>query len=216
MTGQPAWPNPALIELIERRREARNLEYKEADAQESMRWGSADVNAKIARTVMAMANIGGGAIVLGMRQIGPDVWEPVGVSEEVDASYRQDDVQSWVNERADPYVEFIINHIEYNGMRFVIIEVAGFEDLPVVCAKPGGTNRPILRQGAIYTRPRRKHETTEIQSQTEMRELLDIAIERGVQRRLKTVLDAWAQALSRAVPAPPTDEQLFERQREDL
>src|SRR5262249_46564787 len=48
--------------------------------------------------------------------------------------------------------------------------------LPVICKKDGLEK---LRRGAIYTRSRRLPETVEVPSQAEMRELLDLAIEKG-------------------------------------
>lgn len=122
---------------------------------------------------MAMANIGGGSIVIGMDQIGPDEWVANGVAAQVDTSYEQDRVQQYVNRRADPFVEMFVSHITVDQRPFVIIQISGFDELPVVCTDPV---ERILRQAAIYTRPREKHETAEIRSQSEMRELLDRAI----------------------------------------
>jgi len=172
-----------LNEFIQRGREERNLEYKGTRGPEPFAWGPDSVNAKIARTAMGMANIGGGTIVIGMDQAGPDRWEPNGVDDVVDASYQQDRVQQYMNRRADPYVEMTLYHHDLDGVRFVIIEIAGFGELPVVCT--GGSG--VLRQGAVYTRSFSKHETVEIQSQSEMRELLDRAIEVGVENRLRPV-----------------------------
>ena len=62
----------ALASLILRGREDRNLEYKGTRGVDPFAWGPARVNATIARTAMAMANIGGGSIVIGMDQVRPD------------------------------------------------------------------------------------------------------------------------------------------------
>ncbi|MGH2587758.1 MAG: AlbA family DNA-binding domain-containing protein, partial [Dehalococcoidia bacterium] len=97
-------------DLIARGQEARNLEYKGTRGQEPFTWGKDVVRAKIARTVMGMANIGGGAIVIGVDQMGPDLWEPNGADESVDASFQQDRVQQYVNRRADPFVELTVYH----------------------------------------------------------------------------------------------------------
>lgn len=204
--------NSPLVDLIQQRREKRSLEYKGARGQEPFGWGPAHVNAKIARTAMAMANIRGGAIVIGMDQVGPDQWEPNGVPDEADASYKQDQVQQWVNRRADPYVELAVRHIEFEGKGFVIIEISGFDELPVVCTTSVGKD---LRQGAVYTRSRSKNETVTIQSQLEMRELLDRAISVGVQRRLEPVFAALRAAGLMAAP-DEADRLRFEQQQGGL
>jgi hypothetical protein len=197
--------------LITRGREARNLEYKGTRGAESFAWGRDEVNASIARTAMAMANVGGGAIVVGMDQIGPDEWQPNGVEEAVARTYQQDRIQQYVNRRADPYVELTVYHVLHNGLRFVIIEVVGFRELPVVCTGGSGA----LRQGAIYTRSHEKHETRVVQSEPEMREILDRAIDAGVQKWLRPVFAAM-RAAGPTSGSAPTDEELFRAQRGDL
>src|SRR5215210_976755 len=104
-----------LRELITQGREARNREYKGTRGREPFAWGPDTVNAKIARTAMAMANIGGGAIVVGMDQTGPDSWEPNGIDEATDRTYQQDRVQQYVNRRASPYVELVVHHFSLEG-----------------------------------------------------------------------------------------------------
>src|SRR5205085_5313113 len=99
----------ALISRIEHGHEKRNLEYKGSNTvntnADPFAWGPDDVKAKIARSAMAMANIGGGAIVIGMDEDKTtDTWMPNGVSAAVAATYRQDDVQRYMNQRAHPYV----------------------------------------------------------------------------------------------------------------
>jgi hypothetical protein len=66
-----------------------------------------------------------------MRCTGPDSWMALGVSAKMDASYTQDDVQQYVNQRADPYVELTLRHIDVDGCRIVIVQVDGCDDLPI-------------------------------------------------------------------------------------
>lgn len=173
---------------------------------------------------MAMANIGGGSIVIGMDKV-DNQWEPNGVDEEADARFQQDVVQQFVNGCADPYVELTVHHFDHNSKRFVIIEVLGFRELPIVCT--GGSD-PLsqgdvytrqgsdsLRPGAVYTRSHRKWETVRVQSQLEMRELLDRAIAVGVQKWLTPVFGAMRDAGIGPIAAL-TDEEQFRAQRGDL
>src|SRR6202044_3763764 len=58
---------------------------------------------------------------------------------------------------------------------FCILRVSEFAELPVVCKKDGIEK---LRRGATYIRSRRIPETVEVPSQVEMREILDLAVEK--------------------------------------
>ncbi|MHB8576085.1 MAG: ATP-binding protein [Dehalococcoidia bacterium] len=187
-----------------------NIEYKGSSGTESFEWGRDSARSKIARTVMAMANIGGGSIVIGMDQIGADRWQANGVRADVDAGYQQDSVQQYINQRADPYVELAVRHVDYGGRRFIVIQVSGFAELPVVCTRNGAE----IREAAIYTRSFEKHESAEIRTQSEMRELLDRAIEVGVQQRLRPIIEAMRETLTASPPA--SDIARFEGQRGDL
>lgn len=203
--------DPALVAFVTHGREERNLEYKGTSGPQQFAWSDDSVRAKIARTAMGMANIGGGAIVLGMDQVTPDRWTSTGVAPAIAATYQHDRVQQYVNHRSDPYVALALRFVEWQGAQFIIIQVAGFDELPVVCTRGSGS----LRQGAIYTRSHDKHETVEVQSQTEMRELLDRAIRVGVQNRLRPVFQELKVAgFIRGVDE--SDEQQFQTQRGSL
>ena len=130
----------------------------------------------ITKNILAMANIpDGGAIVIGVEQEG-EAFPPTGLQPPDRDSFTQDGVSSHVNEFADPFVEVAVSKVSHEGSDFIVIQVEGFMELPVICKKdgPGG-----LRRGAVYTRPRRRHEAAEVPSQVEMREILDRAVEKG-------------------------------------
>jgi hypothetical protein len=97
----------------------------------------------------------------------------------------------------------------------VLVRVYQFDDIPVLCAKdlhdPGKT-APVLRRGACYVRARHKPETSEIPSEEEMRELLELAIDIGVR---KFVARAQKAGLFPTLPAPRSGEALFEKQAEE-
>lgn len=163
-----------LLSLILNGREERNLEYKGP-----ISWASTETRGKLTKTVLALSNIqDGGAIVVGVEQTG-ETFNAVGLAPDDRDSFRQDDVSAFVNEYADPFAQLSVAHVAHEGRSFVVIQVEQFLEIPVVCRKngPGG-----LRGGAIYTRPRRKHETAEVPSQVEMRELLEVAIHKGIRR----------------------------------
>ena len=94
-------------------------------------------------------------------------------------SYDQDNISSYVANYADPFVEFNINKINHEGKKYVIIQVKEFYELPIICKKDGSEG---LKNGAIYTRTRRKYETAEVPSQTEMREIIESATNKGIKK----------------------------------
>jgi hypothetical protein len=65
----------------------------------------------------------------------------------------------------------------------LFLTVSEFKEIPVICKRDGHAR---LRRGAIYTRTYRKPESAEIPSQTELREILDLAIEKKLRVFLRT------------------------------
>jgi hypothetical protein len=98
------------------------------------------------------------------------------------ASFTQDDVSEYVNEFADPYADVKVSRVTETGLDFIVIQVAEFAEIPVVCKKNGPAQ--WLRRGALHTRAFRKNESVEVPSQTEMREILEAAIEKGFRKLL--------------------------------
>lgn len=119
-----------LMALILNGREERNLEYKR-----SIGWNNAESKAKIARTILGMSNIrDGGAIVIGVTQSG-ESFTPDGISLADLESFTQDTVSEWVNLYADPFVELTVSRTWQENIPFVVIQVAEFPEIPVVCKK---------------------------------------------------------------------------------
>jgi hypothetical protein len=126
------------------------------------------------------------------------------------STWSYDELADSLAEYTDPGVNFDLDIIEYESKKFIVIIIHEFEDIPVLCKK----NYPeVLRAGACYIRTRRKPETLEIPTQADMRDLLDLAIEKGVRR---FVAQARASGLSLSGQLPPTDAELFNQQLEDF
>jgi len=159
-------------------REERNLEYKP-----SLNWKDDTTKAKIAKAVLAMANLrDGGFIVLGVEDSGA---KPTGMNQRDSESFNQDHVLAHVNEYADPFVELAVSPVELEGKLFVVIRVQEFYEIPVICKKE--TKDQNLRKGAIYIRSRRIPESAEVRSQTEMREILELAAIKNVRKLISTM-----------------------------
>lgn len=193
----------ALLELVYHGREERNLEYKR-----SMNWDEPATKAKIAKSAIAMANIpDGGAIVIGVEKKG-ETYDPVGMDPGHIESFKQDDVMHYVNEKyADPYVELTVRLVSKNNKSFLVIQIHEFAQLPVICKHDGLEN---LKQGALFTRSRVKYETVQVKGQTEMREILDLAVDKEIRRLHSRGL------LPFLVSPSKEDNQAFEQQRGGL
>lgn len=148
-----------------------------------MSWHDRESRALIARAVLALSNTrDGGVIVVGVSESTSDSFELVGLGDDESGSFTQDGVSSFVNEYADPPVSVSVTRCDVDGKAVVVIQVPEFEELPTVCRKDGPKG---LKRGAVFTRPRRVRESASVANQTEMREILERAIDRGIRRQLE-------------------------------
>ncbi|TWC90147.1 putative DNA-binding protein [Rhizobium sp. SJZ105] len=153
-----------LEELLEGAEETDALEFKGA-----MNWDEG-----IIKDILAMANIeDGGRIVIGIED---KTYSRQGMTEEQLASYNSDQIKDAVGLFADPFVEFTVNKVpDTAGLNYVVIAVAPFKLLPVICKKDGGKKNE-LRKGDVYYRGKTKRPCSErINNSSEMRDLLDRA-----------------------------------------
>jgi type I restriction enzyme R subunit len=183
-------------------REDRSREYKQSFPWQ--RRGHGDTMAKIARTILAMSNLrDGGHIVVGVED---GTYLPKGMQAKHLSTFSYDKVADFVRNYADPYVSFSLDIVALDEMNFVVFAVSGFDEFPVICKSSYGN---ILAEGAVYIRPRNgRPRSARITSYAEMRELLDLATEKGVRRFLE--MEARVGALG------PTDTERFEQQLTDF
>lgn len=173
-----------------------SLEYKESSPWEG-------VKTEIIRTAIAMANCrDGGSIVVGVSERSGAF-----LAEDVDPAhlrtYIADEIQEAINRHADPYVRLEFHRVEVEGKHFIVIVVHEFDEIPVVCKREGLG----LREGAIYARSYKKPESCEVKSQTEMREILTLAVDKGVREFLRR-----ARAAESTAERAESDLQKFEKQ----
>lgn len=167
-----------LAEIIQQGHETPSVEFKGPGPRTDRQ-----LFARIARAALAMANRrGGGLIIIGVRderqQVSPD-----GLSAGDLATWSYDDVAGMLSAYADPYVGIAIESVSYQGKDFVVISVEEFEETPVLCKKD---YQGVLRGGACYVRRKGRTESSEIPNHGEMRDLLELATEKGVRRFLRT------------------------------
>jgi len=188
--------------LVKLGREERFLEYKESGPWDNLK-------EKIAKTAIGMANIrDGGTIILGVSQRGGR-FEAQGLSEEHVASYDGDRLQDYIHEFADPYVRSEFHTFDVDNKQFLAIVIHEFDEVPVICRRDSaGTVR-----GRVYTRSHRKPETCEVPSQTEMRDIIELATDKAIARFIQRLQRA---GLIEPVKMGPFDAERFGKQREGL
>ena len=166
--------------------------------------------AQVARAILGMANRrDGGTVIIGVEDAS-GVLNPVGLSSDDLTTWRYDDIADGITRYADPSVSFDLEVKEYNGNQYVVLDIEEFADIPVLCKRD---YQGVLRNGACYVRSGRKPETTEIPTQTEMRELLQLATDKAVVRRLT---ENRRMGLIPEIPLVVTDQERFDEQAGEL
>lgn len=173
---------------------------------------------EVVRAVLGMANRrDGGMVIIGVNNDGT----PAGLTEEQANSWsNRDHVRAAVAPYAEPFVELdeievkTIADGQFAGRRFVILHVRQFDDIPVLCGREGRNHQGdlILRIGALYVRSRETEATVEVSTQAQMRELVELAVDRGVR--------AWVQRNQAAgvavAPAQVNQDDVFARERAEF
>ena len=191
--------------MIELGHETSGVEFKGSGP-----WTDRQLRAQVVRAALAMANRrDGGKVIIGVADNG-GLLSPIGLNEDDLNTWRYDDIAAGIAAYADPSVSFERQLKEDNGNQYIILEVDEFTDIPVLCRTD---YQDVLRKGACYVRSRRKPETSEIPTQEDMRDLLELAIDKGVVRYL-----ARAERVGSIVSpsAIPQSTERFERERSDL
>ncbi len=159
--------------------ETRSFEVKGPDSL-----GDKAFRAKVARAVMAMGNLrDGGLVCLGIDEPQMASMLP-GLSKPQLREWSDfDDVSDALAGYSDPPVTFELRPFKLSsGVSVVVIEVAEFETTPHICKRD---YLEVLRRGMVYVRPRGKPESVPVPSHGDMRELLDLAITKGVREFIR-------------------------------
>lgn len=163
---------------------------------------------KVVRAMLGMANKqGGGFVIIGVNDDGTFL-TPAGLSADELATWSYDDLASSASNYADPYVDFAVESVDVDGKTYAVVEVQQFDELPVICKR---SLDPILRDGAVYARPRGKIETVECPSHVEMREILDAAAEKSAKQML-----ARQERLGRSQVRAVTEREKLDHEAEEL
>jgi len=167
-------------EILARGRELRNVEHKGPGLRTDRRY-----LARVARAALGMANLrDGGLVTIG---VADDNGIPVAVgltAEQRESWSRYEVTAASLGPFAQPSLSFDLELLSYRGVDISLLRVREFDDIPLLCAEEvhDENDRVIVRRGAMYVRSQRRLETAEVPTQDEMREVLALAIEKGVRR----------------------------------
>lgn len=169
-----------LKELVDQRAETRNLDYKA-----SFNWDAADNDAKceLVKDILALLNTqDGGRIVIGVRD--GDL-EPVGMTDADFVSFDTTKVNEFLHRYTDPQSSCEVQKLTLSGLKFVVISVPEFKDIPIICKRATNSSKDssktILKLGGVYVRTE-KATSVLVPTSEEMRDLLNRAmLKRGDQ-----------------------------------
>lgn len=164
--------------------ESRGIEFKE-----SFTWSpnvdglqSNNKAQEVIRSILGMSNIkDGGKIFVGVRQ-GKDSTEskfvPEGMTESDLNTYDQDPIFDQVRNFGEPEPQFQMFNVEFEGKYFILFNVQSFIFAPIICNNYRHLSK--LDMSALYIRTF-KPETKKVTEVAEMREIVELAIEKELE-----------------------------------
>jgi predicted HTH transcriptional regulator len=166
------------VGALQRCEETQSIEFKRSSDWDSLK-------PHLIQTVLGMANLrDGGIILIGVEQ-NDSGWVLSGISAAHLASFDVDVATDQVNVYASPHAKITIVSFREEGRTFLAIEVHEFSDTPVVCKKNGPTGSGLM-EGAVYIRPPGvRPQTTRVMRADQMHDLLELAAEKRTRRFLE-------------------------------
>lgn len=161
-----------------------HTETRECEFKSGLPWDG--LKLKISKATLALANLaGGGYIIIGVsKNESTNRYEPTGMSQDDSKTYNQDNVSRFVNEFTDPHVDIELKDFSIDTRHYVVIQVSEFEEIPVICEK--GSEE--TKRGRIYCRTHRQVESSPEPSVSEMREILELAIDKGIKKQRRRIV----------------------------
>lgn len=209
-------PDQTAEEIFALDHETRHVEWKTAGDLSEKRY-----LAKIARALIAMANTkGGGFIVIGIKESGgadrrnlSQSERMVGVSDVELPMWSHQGLADKLQEYMQPPAIFECHQVTRAGKSFVVVEVEEFADQPLICTRESQAQdgEKITQRGACYIRSRANVRSVPIGTYEEMRDLLDLAIDKGLRSFLERT-----QRVGLLAEKGPSDLEKFQAERGGL
>ncbi len=167
--------------------------------------------ARVVRAAMAMANLrDGGQVCLGIDDDRMVAMAP-GLDAGQVAQWRDfDNVSDQLARYSDPPLSFHLNHFTLSsGADVVVLDVAEFDVDLHICKKdyPG-----VLQAGQTYVRPRGKPQSSQVPSLVDMRDLHNLAIDKGVREYFRRSRDAGAPFILASLSPEQRDTEAFDKE----
>jgi|CXWL01.1.fsa_nt_gi predicted HTH transcriptional regulator len=191
-----------IADLLRLGHETRGVEFKASGSLKDGRFA-----AKVARAILGMSNKrDGGYVTIGVDDDHTGL-QASGLTQSDQTTWNHDDLADMVAKYADPSVELRTSLVELDGQRLFVIRVEEFDDVPVFCKKP----YPEILENRLYVRSRKKPETSEVATAEDLREVIELAVDKRLQKWLRQSIDA---GIIRVVQPGllQDDEDLFNRQ----
>lgn len=211
--------NPKYQAIIRAGAESRATDFKGP-----MNWLTAAKCEKfeILKDIAAMANAGGGVLVIG--RDGPPPYTTGTLDATQVESFDTTDVHKLLHNYLDPQIECRIEVEQVGSDLLVIIDVPEFDPTPLVFKSAGNCSDPIcvkkngphFRPGDVYTRTKAA-ESRRISDATEMQDLLKLGIRKSSEYLVTEMQRMLSAPLSVEQPLPvsPYDE-VLEREYQDF
>jgi len=165
------------ISMLDMGTELPSLDYKrEIDIHTN------DGRAAIAKDIIAMANSGGGTIIVGVDEVAPGEFSKVGLPVKNLHDFEASVINRAVRNYMSPSVSLTVRRVIDNGLTFIFIEVPSIDDELVLVAKMN--LKSGLYSGRIYIRTAAS-ESAELQDAAELRRLTDRVIRHKISNLLK-------------------------------
>ena len=212
----PQKPDSIIENIFNSLNESRSVEFKPSIPWPQNRndFQKAFKAEEIAKSILGMTNSrDGGKIILGV-EIDATTKRYVlkGMAAKDLPSYDQDDIFQQIRNFGKPEPRFQVVNVEQGGMNFIVFAVQPFILAPSICNN--SWNLPNFEPGVIYIRGD-KPETKKISDPIEMKELIDIVVDRELEGFSGRVQKLFGTARPVA-PQTKTDQAKFEDELKDL
>lgn len=155
-------PDRALINMGT---EMPSLDYKK-DVDLSTTKGCAG----IAKDIIAMANYGGGTIIIGIDEVTPGNFVSRGLTNDRLSDFEASNFNKKIRKHMSPVAAVKLRRVREYGKNFIFLEVSSANEQPIMVAKEN--DEAGLYRGRIYNR-NAAAESAEIQDSAEIRRLID-------------------------------------------
>jgi hypothetical protein len=180
--------NETVVKALNAKRESKYIEFKEAlDVSSQGEW------CEIIKDVVAIANTGGGVILIGVDNQGDPTGFDVKPILEIDSADITNKIHKYTGVQ---FSEFEISEEEKHGCTIAALTIHGVS-IPIVFTKPGtydiggGKQKSAFAAGTVYFRHGAKSEPGNTED-----------IRRVIERQLESVRKHWIRGVRKVVTAP--------------